>query len=113
MSPSRLPRSIARGSERYAALRALPVLKLLAAGEVLLLARQHVVRLEPAERRRLVELVREGHGRRRNLTPEQRDELAALVAKAEPRRFLTEAASKFSPVPIPERLVRRRRRPSR
>jgi hypothetical protein len=91
-------------------LRGLPVVRLLAAAEVLMLVRQHLEQLEPAERRRLVDLVREGRGRRSNLTPEQRDELADLLAKAEPRRFLAEAANKFSPVRIPERLVQGRRR---
>jgi hypothetical protein len=110
VSPSRLTRRIARTSERMGPLRGLPVVRLLAAAEVLMLARQHVTQLEPAERRRLVELVREGRGRRSNLTPAQRDELADLVAKAEPRQFLTEAASKFSPVRIPDRLVQGRRR---
>jgi hypothetical protein len=85
-------------------------MRLLAAAEVLMLARRHVARLEPAERRRLVELVREGRGRRANLTPAQRDELADLVAKAEPRQFLAEAANKFSPVRIPDRFVRGSRR---
>jgi hypothetical protein len=87
------------------------VFKLLAAAEVLLLARQHALRLEPEERRRLVELVRIGRGRRRNLTLEQREELAELVEKAAPREFLGEAASRLSPVPLPKRLIRGRRRP--
>ena len=91
-------------------LRGLPVVRLLAAAEVLMLARQHLEQLEPPERRRLFELVRDGRGRRSNLTPEQRDELADLVAKAEPGHFLAEAANKFSPVRLPDRLVRGRRR---
>jgi hypothetical protein len=88
----------------------MPVVRLLAAAEVLMLARQHLEQLQPRERRRLVELVRQGRGRRSNLTPEQRDELADLLAKAEPRQFLAEAASKFSPVRIPDRLVHGRHR---
>jgi hypothetical protein len=107
--PSRLTRVVVRGSERIPALRAVPVFELLMAGEVLLLARQHALRLEPEERRRLVELVRIGHGRRRNLTPQQRDELAMLIEKAAPREFLGEAAIRLSPVPLPKRLVRGRR----
>jgi hypothetical protein len=86
------------------------VLRLLSLAEVLLLARQHVVRLEPEERRRLVELVRIGRGRRRNLTPQQREELAALVEKAAPREFLGEVARRLSPVPLPQRVIRGRRR---
>jgi hypothetical protein len=107
--PSRITRGIARGSERIPALRGLPVLRLLAVAEVLLLARQHVARLEPHERRRLVELVRIGRGRRRHLTPQQREELAALIEKAAPRQFVAEAVSRLSPVPLPQRLLRGRR----
>jgi hypothetical protein len=91
-------------------LRRLPVLKLLAIAEIALLAREHVGKLEPDERRRLVQLVRLGRGRRRALTPEEREELRALVAKTEPRLFIGVAADKLSPVPIPGRLVRGRRR---
>src|SRR5436853_2529533 len=105
VSPSGLTRSIARRSERMGPLRGLPVVRVLAAAEVLLLAQQHFSRLDPVERRRFVELVREGRGRRRNLTPEQRDELAALLAKVEPGMFVARAANKFSPVRIPERLM--------
>jgi hypothetical protein len=108
MPRSLLVRGIAHGAERIPALRKLPVLKLLALAEVLLLARQHVVRLEPYERRRLVELVRIGRGRPRNLTPEQREELATLVEKAAPREFLGEAVSRLSPVPLPRRIVQGR-----
>jgi len=86
-------------------LRRLPMLKLLALGEIVLLAREHIQRLEPHERRRLVQLVRYTRGRPRSLTRSERDELAALIAKADPRDFLLGAADKLSPVPL-----RRRRR---
>jgi hypothetical protein len=90
-------------------LRRLPILKLLAIAEIALLAREHVGKLEPHERRRLVHLVRLGRGRRRELTPQEREELSALVAKAEPRLFFGAAADRLSPVPIPKRFVRGRR----
>lgn len=96
---------IARGVTRIPGLRRLPVLKLLAVAEIALIARDHLGRLEPAERRRLVELVRRGRGRSRNLAPAEREELATLVAKAEPRRFAGLAADRLSPVPLPRRLV--------
>jgi hypothetical protein len=80
------------------------MLKLLAMAEIALLAREHMGRLDGHERRRLVELVRIGRGRRRNLTPDERDELSRLVAKAEPRLFLAAAADKLSPVPLPSTL---------
>jgi hypothetical protein len=84
-------------------LRRVPAVKLIALGEIALLARSHVVKLEPAERRRLLELVRKGRGRPRNLTEREREELARLVAKAEPRHFAGLAADKLSPVPLPRR----------
>jgi len=113
MPSSRVTHALAHGSEHLPGLRRLPLLKLLATAEVMLLAREHVARLEPHERRRVVELVRSGRGRRRNLTPEQRDELASLIDKAGPRSFIGEAADRLSPVPLPRRLLYgpRRRRP--
>jgi hypothetical protein len=80
----------------------MPLLKLLAIAEVAMLARDHMSRLDRRERRRLVELVRIGRGRRRNLSPRERDELSRLVAKAEPRLFLGAAADKLSPIPLPQ-----------
>jgi hypothetical protein len=75
----------------------MPVARLIAIGELLLLAREHITRLEPAERRRVIELVRRGRGRPSRLSGRERRELAALIAKAEPRLFARQAARKFSP----------------
>jgi len=91
-------------------LKRLPVMKLIAIGEVALLARSHAMKLSGDERRRLIALVRKGRGRRRKLSPEEREELSKLVAKAEPRLFAGVVADKLSPVPLPRRLVRGRRR---
>jgi len=88
----------------------MPWLKLITLAEILAIAHDHLVRLEPHERRRLVQLVLAGRGRRRNLTPRQRDELAALVLKAEPRLFFGLTANKLSPFQLPERLIRGPRR---
>jgi hypothetical protein len=101
---------IAGGATRVPGLRRLPVLKLLAVGEIALLARSHIARLEPDERRRLVELLRKGRGRSKNLTDGERAELQRLIAKAEPRLFAGLAADRLSPVPLPRRIVRGRRR---
>ena len=98
-------RLIVHGAGRVPGLRRLPVLKLLAIAEIALLARDHVTKLEPAERRRLVQLVRSARGRRRNLSADERDELQRLVAKAEPRLFVGLSADRLSPVPLPRRLV--------
>ncbi len=87
-------------------LKRLPMLKLLAIGEIVLLAREHIERLEPHERRRLIELVRRGRGRTRNLNKGERVELAALIDKADARLFVGLAADKLSPVRLPRRVVR-------
>jgi hypothetical protein len=81
------------------------VLRLLAAAEVAVLARDHLRRLTPRERRRLVTLLRTGRGRQRNLSEAERDELTALLAKVEPRLLAGEAVQRLSPVPLPRRLL--------
>ena len=96
---------------RIPGLKRLPVLKLIAIGEIALLARTHAAKLDAGERHRLVELVRKGRGRPSKLSEAEREELASLVAKAEPRLFAGELADKLSPVPLPRRLVRGPRRP--
>lgn len=103
-------RLLTRVLSRLPGLRRLPVFKLLALAEIAMLARTHFSRLDATERSRLVELVRTGRGRSRNLAAAEREELAALVAKLEPRRFAGMAADKLSPVPLPRRFVEGRRR---
>ena len=98
-------RAIGRAAGKVPGLRALPVFRLLSAAEVAMLARDHVAKLSPQERRRLVELVREGRGRSDRLGEEQAAELAALVAKLEPRRLMGDAVSSLSPVPLPARML--------
>lgn len=98
-------RSIARIVGRVPGLRHLPVFKLLVLAQLALLARIHLGRLDRAERRRLVALMRKGRGRSRNLVPEEREELAALMAKIEPRRFAGLAIDRLSPIRLPRRLV--------
>jgi hypothetical protein len=102
-------RVLVHGASRVPGVRRLPVFKLLAIAEVALLARDHVNRLEPAERRRLVELVRHGRGRPSRLSQKEREELGKLVAKTEPRLFAGLTADKLSPVPLPRRLVEGKR----
>jgi hypothetical protein len=100
---------VAATARHVPGLRRLPVAKLLAVAEVVLLARQHIVRLEPHERRRVLTLMRRARGRSSNLSAGERAELAALVSKANPRLFLGLVANKLSPVPLPPRVVRGRR----
>lgn len=103
-------RAAARGVSRIPGLKRLPVLWLLSIGEIALLARSHIRKLEPGERRRFIELMRAGHGRASNLSERDREELTMLVAKAEPRLFAGSVVSKLSPVPLPRRVVRGPRR---
>ena len=75
------------------------------AAEIALLAHDHLVRLTPAERRRLVTLVRVGRGRRSRLTVVERHELEELLGKLQPRAFVGGTVHRLSPVPIPRRLL--------
>ena len=100
-----LTKSIAHASGRVPGLRRLPMVKLLAAGELALIARDHLRRLSPDERRRLAALVRVGRGRRSRLTSAEQAELQRLLDKLEARRLAGEAVDRLSPVPLPKRLV--------
>jgi hypothetical protein len=90
-------------------LRRLPVAKLLALAEIVSLAHDHVTRLEPHERRRVLELLRIGRGRPSHLSAAQRAELHLLIAKADHRLFAGMVADKLSPVKLPKRVVRGKR----
>jgi hypothetical protein len=84
--------------------RSIPLLRLVAIAQLALVAKKHVDNLTPAERRRLVRLLRRPH----KLTPKQRKDLRKLVAKLEPRAFAGSAVQRFSPVPLPRRLTHAR-----
>jgi hypothetical protein len=81
-------------------LKKIPAAKLIAVAEVLMLARQHLLKLEPQERRRIVELVRRGHGRPSHLSERERRELVRLLEKIEPREFVRAAVRQVG-VPLP------------
>jgi hypothetical protein len=83
------------------AARMIPMARLIAAAQVVMLARRHWLRLDPHERRRLFTLVRIASGRRGRLTPGERLELARLIAKADPKLFAGLVVKQFSPVPLP------------
>lgn len=106
-------RSLGHATGRIPGLRRIPVLTLISVAELGMLARGHVLRLSPHERRRLLTLVRTARLRRSNLSASQRDELADLVAKLEPRVLAAEAVQRLSPVPVPRRLVEGRSRRGR
>jgi hypothetical protein len=89
--------------------RGVPVAQVLTLAQVAMLARQHWRKLEPAERRRLMALIRRAGARRGHLSAGDRAELNRLVAKADPRMFAGLVAQRFSPVPLPRRFVRGKR----
>jgi hypothetical protein len=76
----------------------IPVARLVILAEIAIIAGQHIGRLTPAERRRIVQLLARVRGRPSRLTQRERAELSRLVAKAEPKLFAKSVAKKFSPL---------------
>jgi len=85
--------------------RGVPVVGLLSAAEVAKLAKGHLAKLAPAERRRLLALAAKARRGTSALSGDERKELGRLVAKLEPRAFVGSAADHFSPLPVPKRLL--------
>jgi len=79
-------------------LKNIPFFRVLALGQIALLLREHLQKLTPKERRRLVELERKAKGRPKNLKPREREELRSLVSKLEPGSFARGAVRKVSPI---------------
>lgn len=103
--PSRLVRTVDRNAKRVPGLRRIPILQLFFLAELIVIAREHVAKLTPAERQRVLELVWVGRGWPHNLKPRERAELQKLVAKAEPRLFVGQAIEKLSPISLPDRFL--------
>jgi hypothetical protein len=97
--------TLGKASGRVPGLRRIPMIQLLSAAELAMLARDHVTRLTPPERRRFLTLVRTGRGRRSRLTDDEHDELEGLLGKLQPRLLVGEAINRLSPLPLPRRLV--------
>lgn len=100
-----LTHALGRAAGHVPGLRRIPAFKLLSAAEVALLARDHVARLTPGERRRLVTLVRIGRGQPSRLTPAEREELEQLLVTLAPRELVGDTVDRLSPVPLPRRLL--------
>jgi hypothetical protein len=109
MAAKSVTKTLGAATRRVPGLRRVPVVALVSAAEVALLARNHLMRLTPHERHRLVGLVRAGRGRPSRLTAAQRRELEGLLDKLEARTLLGDAVSRLSPVRLPRRLVYGRR----
>ena len=69
----------------------------LVVGEVALLLKQHLERLDAQERRRLAEIIRTSRGRSSNLSTSEKKELRRLVDQIEPRELARGVASKALP----------------
>jgi hypothetical protein len=78
----------------------MPLARLVLLAELGMLAKVHFERLTPAERRRIVLLLKEARGLPQNLSEPERRELNKLVAKVEPKAFATEAVERFSPIAV-------------
>lgn len=109
MASHSVTRNVARVASHVPGLRKIPVVALVSTAELALVARDHLMLLTPAERRRLVTLVRIGRGRRSRLSDGQRRELELLMGKLQARRFMGDAITRVSPVRLPKRLVYGRR----
>ena len=109
MAHGLLSRSLGHAATHVPGLRRLPVFQLISLAEVGLLARDHALRLTPAERHRLIGLLRTAHGRPSRLGAVDREELAALVTKLEARFLAGEAVNRFSPIPLPKRVTHGKR----
>jgi hypothetical protein len=99
--------AIARISRQVPGLRRVPVLQILLLVQIGLLVREHIERLTPRERRRIVILFRDARGWPPNLPPSQRDEIERLFQKTEPRLLADAVAEMAAPFRLAERLIRR------
>ncbi|MBA3809748.1 MAG: hypothetical protein H0X28_15355 [Solirubrobacterales bacterium] len=82
-----------------------PIARVALAAQLLWVARGHLLRLDGAQRRRLLRLLVQTRGRRGSLSSRERAELALLLARLEPRLFFGTAVKRLSPVPLPKRLL--------
>ena len=87
------------------ATKLVPSARLLVIGELALMTGRQLQRLDGGERQRLLALVLGAARRRGRLDADERDELSALVGKLEPRLLLGDAVVRFSPIPLPKRLL--------
>ncbi len=92
--------------------RAIPVGWALVAAEAAIVARRHWGSLHPHSRRRMRELVAKSKGRPGQLTREERRELIHHVRQLDLRSLAAELGDVLSPVRLPGRRGRRRRRRS-
>lgn len=98
-------RFLIRGGPLKRLANGFPILGAFLAAEVAAMAWTHFSKLNSAQRRRLIALLRQSRGRLRSLSHSEREELGAIFAALEPRLFLGSATRRLSPVPVPKRLL--------
>lgn len=86
------------GSGTKAAARLSPWARAIAIGEIALVMKRHLDRLDPGEPSELKNLIVKSKGRRKNLTKAERARLMELVRKLEPGQFAKSAAFKAAPL---------------
>jgi hypothetical protein len=96
-----LRHGLPHAATRVPGLRRLPVLKLLAIGDVASVGRRHLQHLDEKERARLATLLRRGLG----TSPAERREVRRLLDKLDVRAFAGSVADRLSPLPLPKRLT--------
>lgn len=104
-----MPRLLALSTWAKRLTRGVPLARLILVAEVGLLASHHLRRLNGQQRRRFFSLLISARGRPRSLTPAERIEFTGLLARLEPRLLMGSAVRRFSPVPLPKRLLYGRR----
>ncbi len=103
--PGLVVRFLARHTPLKRLVRGSPMVAILMSANIAAMAWTHLAKLNDAQRRRLLALLWQSRGRPRSLSYGERDELAALVELLQPRLFLGSATKRFSPVPVPKRLL--------
>ena len=86
------------GSGTRTAAKLSPWGRAIAIGEVALVVKHHLDRLDPGEPAELRQLLVKSKGRRKNLTERERSRLMELVRKLEPGQFAKSAATKAMPL---------------
>jgi hypothetical protein len=86
------------GTSTRTAARLSPWARALAIGEVALVFKRHLDRLDPGEPAELRQLLVKSRGRPSNLTKGERSRVMELVRKLEPGQFAKSAAVKAAPL---------------
>jgi hypothetical protein len=86
------------GSGTRTAAKLTPWARMIAIGEVALTLKRHVDRLDAGEPNELRALLVKSRGRRKNLTPAERSRVLELVRKLEPGQFAKTATRQAMPL---------------